>query len=94
MAINQHRDHAAVDQLRPAAILGVRQVFGDDMHAVLMPETLDMQAVGVVAAAAVANAIRGGSVLQRRGKPRHTLIILGNVFRPASRGHVIVFTLT
>ncbi len=58
VAVDQHGDQSAVDQVRPAAVFGIGYVLGHDMHAVLMPVALDVQPVGVAAAAAVANAIR------------------------------------
>ncbi|MOA36288.1 hypothetical protein D3C78_1578020 [compost metagenome] len=39
-------------------------MLGHDMHAVFMPIALDVQPVGIAAAAAVAHAIGRGGVLQ------------------------------
>ncbi|MNH47791.1 hypothetical protein D3C79_1112140 [compost metagenome] len=39
-------------------------MLGHDMHAVLMPIALDVQPVGIAAAAAVAHAVGCGAVLQ------------------------------
>ena len=33
MAINQHGNHSALEQIWPAAVLGIRKVLGNDVHA-------------------------------------------------------------
>ncbi|GAA0400479.1 hypothetical protein GCM10008969_23100 [Pseudomonas veronii subsp. inensis] len=63
VAVHQHGDQPAVDQVGPAAVFGVWQMFGDQVHAVAVPAALDVQAMGVAATAAVANAFRRGGVL-------------------------------
>ncbi|MNF95557.1 hypothetical protein D3C84_783180 [compost metagenome] len=73
MAVDQHRNQPAIDQVRPAAVLGFGPVLGHDMHAVLMPEALDVQPVGVAAAAAVTHAFRRGAVLQGGVERGHVL---------------------
>ncbi|MNN82894.1 hypothetical protein D3C81_1998820 [compost metagenome] len=64
MAVHQHGNQPAIDQVRPAAILGIGQVLGHHVHTILMPAALDVQAMGVAAAAAITNALGGGGVLQ------------------------------
>ncbi|MNI83326.1 hypothetical protein D3C73_1401170 [compost metagenome] len=72
MTVHQHRDQTAVDQIRPAAVFRLGQVLGDDMHAVVMPVTLDLQSVRVAATAAITNAIRRCAVLQGGVDAGHT----------------------
>ena len=76
MAVDQHRDQAAVDQIRPAAVFGLRQVFGDNVYTVFMPMAFDVQAVRVAAAAAVADAFGRGEVLQGVSRLDMVFIIL------------------
>jgi hypothetical protein len=49
------------------------------MHAVLMPDALDVKPVRIAAAAAVTNAFRCGGVLQGGVEPGHTVVILKSV---------------
>ncbi|MNF82185.1 hypothetical protein D3C84_644840 [compost metagenome] len=79
MAIHQHRDQTAVDQIRPAAIPGVGHVLGDDMLAVFMPVALDVQPMRVAAATAITNAFRRRGVLQGNVGCGHAWVILKSV---------------
>src|SRR5690606_19817833 len=74
VTVHQHGQQAAVDQVRPAAVHRVGEVFGDHVDAVLVPAALDVQAVGVAAAAAVADAFRSGGVLQ--GEVLHVRLVV------------------
>ncbi|MCY1429169.1 hypothetical protein D9M71_450750 [compost metagenome] len=65
MAVDQHGDQPAVDQVGPAGVLGLRQMLGDDVDAVFVPVALDVQPVRVATAASVADTFRRGSILQR-----------------------------
>lgn len=78
MAVDQHGDQAAVDQVGPAAVFGVRLMLGNYMDAIGVPAAFDVQAVRVAAAAAVANAFGGGGVLQRRGVHAKSLLCWGD----------------
>src|SRR5690554_7427781 len=67
MAVHQHGQQAAVHQIRPAAVLLLRKMSGDHMDLVLVPVALDVQPIGVGAAAAETHAVGRHQVLKSYG---------------------------
>jgi hypothetical protein len=51
-------------------------MFRYNVNTVFMPVALDVQAMGIIAATAIANAFRRSGVLQGRGDVVHTVIVL------------------